>query len=106
MPVRLAPVVETRDRFLAHVATLGERHRALVEAGLLGDHGVVEVDPVAGPASLDAPCLGRLVGHGDRAAALQGRAQIVGARGLAQHVDPGVRDDHSDGDAVELHGPV
>ena len=56
--VRLAAVVQPRDRLLADVAALRERHRALVEAGLLGDHGVVEVDAVAGAAVLDPQALG------------------------------------------------
>ena len=38
LTVRLAAVVQPRDRLLADVAALRERHRALVEPGLLGDH--------------------------------------------------------------------
>ena len=45
--VRLALVVQARDGLLADVAALREAHRALVEAGLLRDRRVVEVDAVA-----------------------------------------------------------
>ena len=48
-----APVIEARDRLLADVAALREAHRALVQAGLLGDRGLVDVDPVAGAPALD-----------------------------------------------------
>src|SRR3954454_11884471 len=50
--VRLAPVVEPRDRLLPDVAALGERDGALVEARFLGDDRVVEVDAVARAAAL------------------------------------------------------
>src|SRR3954454_15675509 len=51
--VGLAAVVEARNGLLADVAALGERHGALVEARLLGDHAVIQVEPVARPAPLD-----------------------------------------------------
>ena len=54
MPIGLALVVEACDRLLADIAALCEAHRALVQAPLLGDDGLVEVDPVARPAMLDA----------------------------------------------------
>ena len=63
LAVGLAAVEQPRDGLLAHVAALGERHRALVEPRLLGDHGVVEVDPVAGPPALDAQALGGRLAH-------------------------------------------
>jgi DNA polymerase-3 subunit epsilon len=59
---------QARDRLLADVAALRERDRALVQAGLLRDHGVVEVDPVARAAALDPQALGGRLGdrHGAR----------------------------------------
>src|SRR5215207_9106070 len=45
-PVRLAAVIEPGDGLLADVTTLREGHRALVEARLLGDDALVEVDAV------------------------------------------------------------
>ena len=52
--VGLAPVEQPRDGLLADVAALREAHGALVEAGLLRDRRVVEVDAVARAAALDA----------------------------------------------------
>ena len=42
--IGLALVVQARDGLLADVAALGEADGALVEAGLLWDHAVIEVD--------------------------------------------------------------
>ena len=58
MAVRLALVEEARDRLLADVAALREADGALVEPGLLRDHGLVEVDAVARPPGLHARDLG------------------------------------------------
>ncbi len=41
MAVGLALVVQARHRLLADIAALGEAHRALVEARLLGNRGLV-----------------------------------------------------------------
>src|SRR6185312_7550854 len=60
--VRLALVIEARDGLLADVAALLERDRALVEAGLLRDRRVVQVDAVARAAALDAQRLDRVLG--------------------------------------------
>ncbi len=61
--IGLAAVVQPRDRLLADVAALRERDRAFVEAGLLGDHAVVEVDAVARAAALDPQALGGRLRH-------------------------------------------
>ncbi len=53
VPVRLASVIEPRDRLLPDVAALRERDRAGVQTSFLWDHAVVEIDPVAGSAALD-----------------------------------------------------
>ena len=76
--VRLAAEVQPRDGLLADVAALLERHRARVQAGLLRDHGVVEVDAVARPAGLDAAHLG--VGLARRAPRPRRRARRRRAR--------------------------
>ncbi len=88
--VRLAAVEQPRDGLLADVTALGERDRAVVEAGLLRDHRVVEVDPVARAAVLDAQRLGRLVGDRLGARGGQRRAHGLGLLGRAQHVDADV----------------
>ena len=69
------------------VAALGEAHGALVEAGLLGDHGLVEVDAVARAAMLDAQALGRLLADRHGAARAQRRLRALGVAGLAEQVD-------------------
>jgi hypothetical protein len=51
--------VQARDGLLADVAALGEADRAVVEAGLLRDHRVVEVHAVARAAVLDPQDVGR-----------------------------------------------
>jgi DNA polymerase-3 subunit epsilon len=94
-PVGLAPVEQTRDRLLAHVAALRERDSALVEAGFLRDHGVVDVDAVARAAALDSQALGRPFADLGRA-----RCQQCGAQGrelvaVAQQVDADVRPDRA-----------
>ena len=59
MTVGLAPVVEARDRLLAHVAALREAHGALVQPCLLRDRALVDVDPEARAPGFDAHALGR-----------------------------------------------
>jgi DNA polymerase-3 subunit epsilon len=61
--VRLAAVIQPRDRLLADVAPLRERHRALVEACLLRDHRVVQIDAVPRPAVFDPHEFRLLVGQ-------------------------------------------
>jgi len=102
VPVRLAAIVQPRDRLLSDVAALRERHGALVEPGLLGDHGVVEVDAVARTAVLDPQRLGRRLGHGRGAGGLERGAYALGRVGLAEDVDPGVGPDRADSDAADL----
>ena len=87
LPVGLAAVVQPRHRLLTDVAALGERHRALVEPGLLRDDRVVEVDPVARPAALDPQAFGRGLGDRNGARVLQGRPQRVELGCVAQQVD-------------------
>src|SRR5205085_5953775 len=55
----LAPVVEARDRLLAHVAALREAHGALVQPSLLRDRALVDVAPEARAPGFDAHALGR-----------------------------------------------
>src|SRR5438045_1988691 len=55
--VAAALVGRPGDGLLCDGAALGEGDRALIESGLLGDDGVVEVDPVPGPPGLDAQYL-------------------------------------------------
>ena len=62
MAIGLAAVVQARDRLLADVAALLEVDRALVEPCLLRDRRLVDVDPVARPAALDAQDLGGRLG--------------------------------------------
>src|SRR5215207_64275 len=76
--VRLAAEVQPRDRLLADVAALLERHRARVQAGFLRDHRVVEIDPVARPAGLDAADLGVGLGRIDRAGGGERRRDALG----------------------------
>ena len=90
MTVRFAPVVQPRDRFLPHIATLCKRHGALVERGLLGDHGVVEIDAVTRPPVLDPQAFDRLLGDHDRARLLERRSQRLGGGGFAQQIDADV----------------
>ena len=71
--VRLAAEVQPRDRLLADVAALLERDRAVVETGLLRDHGVVEVGAVARPAALDPADLVRGLRRGHGAGARSAR---------------------------------
>ena len=60
--VGLALVVQAGDGLLADVAALGEADGPVVEAGFLGDDGLVELDAVAGAAALDAHDLGVRLG--------------------------------------------
>ena len=106
MTVWLAPVVEARDGLLAHVAALGERDGTLVEPRLLRDHGVVEVDAVAGATTLDPNRLGRGLGHGHRSPPPQRHLQILGDRAVAQQLDADVGADHAGGDPVHLAAAV
>src|SRR5437588_1742962 len=89
MPVRLAAVVEPRDGLLPDVAALREGHRALVQSGLLRDHGVVQVDSVAGAASLDAKGLDRVLRY-LLAYLNYAISQSLCTRGVAQQVDSDV----------------
>ena len=71
--VRLAPVVEPRDRLLADVAALREAHGALVDARLLRHRVRVHVEAEPRPAGLDPDALRRLLGdrlHVERRARL------------------------------------
>ena len=85
--VRLALVVQARDGLLAHVAALREGHRPLVEAGLLRDDRVVEVDAVARAPGLHAQHLGRGLVHVRGAAGAQRGRQRVGVGRVADQVD-------------------
>ena len=85
--VRLAAEVQPRDRLLADVAALLERHRAVVETGLLRDHGVVEVGAVARPAALDPADLVRGLRRGHRAGRDQGGGDGLGVLRGAEDVD-------------------
>ena len=97
--VRLAPVVEAGDRLLPDVAALAERHGALVEAGLLRDHAVIEVDAVARAAALDPHDLGGLLADlGDAERARHDR--LRSSRG--EHVDADVGRHEQDRDAGDL----
>src|ERR1700729_1299359 len=78
--VRFALVEEPRHRLLTYVATLGEAHCALIQARLLGDRALVEVDPVARSATLDAHDLGcrlaRLDGAGGQQSVAHGLERV------------------------------
>src|SRR3954452_8677671 len=87
MAVRLALVVQSRDGLLADVAALREADRTLVEPRLLGNHGVVEIEPVARAAGLDAARLDSALGDRDRARALERVTHAAGLLGGADHVD-------------------
>jgi hypothetical protein len=104
--VRLAAVVQPRDGLLADVAALRERDRALVEPGLLRDHRVVEVDPVARAAALHPHHLRRLLVGGDRARVDERRAHCVGVVGRAEDVDAAVGDGEDDRRARQLGARV
>ena len=106
MAVRLAAPVQPRDGLLTDVAALREADRAVVEAGLLRDRRVVEVDPVAGAAGLDADDLGRGLVDGDRAGGEQRVAHARGVLGGADDVDPEVGRDEQDRRAAELGAAV
>src|SRR5215207_492305 len=104
--VRLAAEVQPRDRLLADVAALLERHRARVQAGFLRDHRVVEVDPVARPPGLDAADLGVGLGRLDRAGGGERRRDALGVGRVAEHVDAEVGGDQPHGRSAELAGAV
>src|SRR5271166_3327595 len=89
MAVRLALVVEPRHRLLADITALGEAHRALVQTGLLGNHAVVEVQPVAGAPVLDAHDLRRGLAHARRARSPERLRHGVAVLGVAEDVDAG-----------------
>jgi len=88
--VGLALVEQARDGLLPDVAALGEADRSLVEARLLGDDGVVQVDAVARAAALDAQHVrGRLVDL-HRAGVHERVAHALGVVAVAHHVEPDV----------------
>src|SRR5207253_5871220 len=61
--VGLALVEKARDSLLADVAALREADRALVDAGLLRNHIVAELESEPRAPGLDAEDLSRLGGH-------------------------------------------
>ena len=63
-PVRLAAVVQARDRLLARVAALREADRALDQARLGGQDAVVELAAQARRAGADPQQLELVVGDG------------------------------------------
>ena len=106
MAVGLAPVVEPRHCLLADVAALREAHRALVEAGLLGDRALVDVHPVAGSPVLDAHDLRGRLAHGSAPASRRAARTVVQVGGLAQHVDALGGRDQPHRRAADLRGRV
>jgi hypothetical protein len=97
--VGLAAVMEARDRLLADVAALGERDRALVEAGLLGITESSSSMPKRG-----RPCSTRTISATGSPTSwhAQRRLHLVGALRVADQIDAHVR---GDGDA-ELRARV
>jgi len=110
--VGLAAVVQAGDGLLPDVAALGEAHRALVEAGLLRDDRVVEVDAVARAAALDAQHLGGGLVDRHGAGVDEVVADALGVVALAEDVHADVRADQphlgaaDDAGLVGVLGPV
>ena len=88
--VGLAPVVQARHGLLADVAALREAHRALVEAGLLGDHAARRCPRRSGGGRARRARSPRRLADRVRAALDERLAQRLGVGGVAQHVDAGV----------------
>jgi len=98
--------VQPRDRLLPDVAALGEAHGALVEAGLLRDDGVVEVDAVARAPAFDAQHVGGgLVGL-HRAGRQQGGLHALGVGAVADDVDADVGAHEAHGRVADLRSDV
>ena len=87
-------------------AGTGKLTRPLVEAGLLRNHAVIEVDSVPRAAPLDPNALGGRVGDVLDAPGAECARQIVGAIGLADQVDPRVGPDRADVDPVNRRNEV
>jgi hypothetical protein len=104
--IGLAAVVQAGDGLLPDVAALREAHGALVEAGLLRDDRVVEVDAVARAAALDAQHLrGGLVDrHG--AGVDEVVADALGVVAFAENVHADVRADQQHLGAAKEAGLV
>jgi hypothetical protein len=104
--VGLALVVEARDGLLADVATLGEAHGPVVEAGLLRDRGAIHVEAEARTAALHPQALGGLFRHLHRAAGHEGGADRLGVVCLADHVHADVGGHEHHVTALEAGAPV
>src|SRR5437764_6185515 len=93
MPVRLPPVVEAGDGFLADVAALAEAHRSVDDPGL-GGHGLGRhLTPEARASRLDADYLGGVLTDLGNAGGLERGRDRRPAGGGGEKVDPDVRGD-------------